>query len=93
MQEMQKTQLWSLSQEDPREEEMATHSSILAQKIPWTEEPGEATVHGVTKELDMTKQLNNNSNNRRTWICTLLKKRKLINDQKYIKTKFSIISH
>ena len=28
--------------------------------------PGEATVHGVTKELDMTKQLNNNSNNRRT---------------------------
>ena len=30
----------SLGQEDPLEEEMATHSSILAQKIPWTEEPG-----------------------------------------------------
>ena len=28
---------------------MATHSSILAWKIPWTEEPGGATVHGVTK--------------------------------------------
>ena len=28
-----------LSQEDPQEEEMATHSSILAQEIPWTEEP------------------------------------------------------
>ena len=30
----------SLSWEDPLEEEMATHSSILAWKIPWTEEPG-----------------------------------------------------
>ena len=93
MQETQEMQVWPLSEEDSLGKGMATHSSILAQKIPWTEEPGEATVHGVTKELDMTKQLNNNSNNRRTWICTLLKKRKLINDQKYIKTKFSIISH
>ena len=63
---MQETQVQSLRLEDPLEKGMATHSSILAQKIPWTEEPGEATVHGVTKELDMTKQLNNNSNNRRT---------------------------
>ena len=31
---------WSLSQEDPLEEGRATHSSILAWKIPWTEEPG-----------------------------------------------------
>ena len=30
----------SLSWEDPLEEEMATHSSILTQRIPWTEEPG-----------------------------------------------------
>jgi len=30
----------SLSQEDPLEKEMATHSSILAWRIPWTEEPG-----------------------------------------------------
>ena len=30
----------SLGQEDPLEEEMATHSSVLAWKIPWTEEPG-----------------------------------------------------
>ena len=30
----------SLAQEDPLEEEMATHSSILAWRIPWTEEPG-----------------------------------------------------
>ena len=37
---MQKTWVRSLSQEDPLEKEMATHSSILAWKIPWTEEPG-----------------------------------------------------
>ena len=37
---MQKTQLQSLGTEDPPEEEMATHSSILAWRIPWTEEPG-----------------------------------------------------
>ena len=36
----QETQIQSLGQEDPLEEEMATHSSILAWKIPWTEEPG-----------------------------------------------------
>ena len=40
MQETQEMQVWSLSQEDPLEEEMATHSSILAWKIPWTKEPG-----------------------------------------------------
>ena len=37
---MQETQVRSLSQEDPLEKEMAAHSSILAWKIPWTEEPG-----------------------------------------------------
>ena len=40
MQEMQETQVQSLDQEDPLEEGMATHSGILARKIPWTEEPG-----------------------------------------------------
>ena len=34
------TQVQSLSQKDPLEKEMATHSSILAWRIPWTEEPG-----------------------------------------------------
>ena len=34
------TQVWSLGQEDPLEKEMATHSSTLAWKIPWMEEPG-----------------------------------------------------
>ena len=37
---MQETQVQSLGQEDPLEKEMATHSSILACKIPLTEEPG-----------------------------------------------------
>ena len=39
-QEMQETQDQSLGQEDPLEEEMATCSSVLAWRIPWTEEPG-----------------------------------------------------
>ena len=38
--EMQETQVRSLSQKDPLEKEMATHSSILAWKIPWAEKPG-----------------------------------------------------
>ena len=37
---MQETQVQSLGQEDPLEKEMATHSSFLAWRIPWTEEPG-----------------------------------------------------
>ena len=37
---MQDTQVQSLGQEDPLEKGMATHSSILVQSIPWTEEPG-----------------------------------------------------
>ena len=40
VQELQETQVQSLGQEDPLEAEMATHSSILAWEIPWTEEPG-----------------------------------------------------
>ena len=36
----QEMQVQSLGQEDPQEEEVATHSSILAWGIPWTEEPG-----------------------------------------------------
>ena len=40
VQETWETWVRSLSREDPLEEEMATHSSILARKIPWTEKPG-----------------------------------------------------
>ena len=40
MQETQEMWIWSLCQEDPVEREMTTNSSILAWRIPWTEEPG-----------------------------------------------------
>ena len=46
---VQETRVQSLGLEDPLEKGMATHSSILAWRIPWTEEPGGATVHGVAK--------------------------------------------
>ena len=54
----QEMQVRSLGREDPLEKEMAIHSSILAWTIPWTEEPGGATVHGVT-ETDTREPLNN----------------------------------
>ena len=50
---MQETQVWSLGQEDPLEKEMATHPSILAWRIPWTEEPGRPQSMG-SQESDMT---------------------------------------
>ena len=40
MQETQETRIQSLGWEDPLEEKMATHASLPAWKIPWTEEPG-----------------------------------------------------
>ena len=47
---MWETWVRSLGWEDPPlEKGMATHSTILAWRIPWTEEPGGATVHGVPK--------------------------------------------
>ena len=49
---MQETQVLSVGWEDAMEKEMA-YSSILAQKIPWIEEPG-GLVHAVAKESDMT---------------------------------------
>ena len=55
MQKTRETQVRSLGWEDPLEEEMATHSNILAWEITWTEEPGGAIVHGVTKEFDTTE--------------------------------------
>ena len=57
MQEMQETQVRALGWEDPLEEEMASFSSILAWKIPQTEEPGGLQSIGH-KELDTTEWLN-----------------------------------
>ena len=49
MQAVQETWVWSLGQEDPLEEGMATHSSILAWRIPWTEEPGGLQCMGLQR--------------------------------------------
>ena len=51
---MQETQVQSLGQEDPLEKGMATHSSVLAWRSPWTEEPGGLQSRGH-KELDKTE--------------------------------------
>ena len=50
---MQETQVQSLGQEDLLEKEMATHSSILARRIPWTEEPDKLHPMGL-QESDTT---------------------------------------
>ena len=59
MQETQEMWVWSPGWEDPLEEGMATHSSILAWRIPWTEEPG--GVHGVAKNQTQQKELSTHS--------------------------------
>ena len=55
---MHEMQGLSLGWEDPLEKEMATHSSILAWKIPWIKEPGGLQSMGL-QESDSTYQLNN----------------------------------
>ena len=59
---MQETRVWSLGPEDPLEKEMATHSSILTWKIPWTEEPG-GLQSVELQELDTTEH---------NWDCAVL---------------------
>ena len=54
---MQETRVWSLGREDPLEKEMATHSSILTWKIPWTEEPSRLYSPWGHKESDTTECL------------------------------------
>ena len=53
MQETQEMLVQSLGWEDPLEKGMATHSSILAWRIPWTEEPGGPWSIGSQKRLSM----------------------------------------
>ena len=54
MQDMQEMWVWSLGRKDPLEEGMAAHSSILAWRIPWTEEPGRLQSIG-SQTVDMTE--------------------------------------
>ena len=53
---MQETWAQSLGRENPLKEDMATHSSILAWKIPWSKEPGGLQSIG-SKESDMTEMI------------------------------------
>ena len=53
MQEAQETWVRSLGQKDPLEEEMATCSSILVWKIPWTEEPGGLQSIGLQSQTQL----------------------------------------
>ena len=62
----------SLGLEVPLEEEMATHSSILAWEVPWTEEPGGLQSMGLQKSLtrlsgETTKLTNDNNNVKKSW--------------------------
>ena len=68
MQEPQDKPVWSLDQEDPWEEEMATHSSILAWEISWTKES--VRVHRVTKSQTWLSAWHINKNN---WQLGILK--------------------
>ena len=54
MQKMQEMQVQSLGQEDPLEEETATHGSILAWEISWTEEPGGLQIMGPQSQTGLS---------------------------------------
>ena len=56
---MQETWVWSLGQEDPLEEELETHSSILVWKIPWTEEPGRLQTTGLQSQTQLSNWAHN----------------------------------
>ena len=60
---MQETWVQSLGQEDPVEREMATHSSILAWEIPWTEEPGKLQSVGLQKSQTQISNSTTTNNN------------------------------
>ena len=63
MQETWETWIWSLGQEDPLEKEVATHSSIIAWEIPWTEEPGGLQSTGSQSQTQLSTH---------TYTCSLI---------------------
>ena len=79
--EMQETWVWSLGWEDPLEKGMATHSSILAWRIPWTKEPGGLQSMGVTKSWTWLSEqyfLSTTLNNMETFIHKYLNLRQCL---------------
>ena len=63
----QEMRVWSLGQEDPLEKEMATHSSILAWEIPWTEEPDRLQSMWLQRVGHKLTTNNNNNNAYQNW--------------------------
>ena len=63
VQESWETRVWSLGQEDPLEESMATHSSIFAWRVPWTEDGRLHAVHRVIKSRTQLKPLSMRTRN------------------------------
>ena len=70
---MQETRVQSLGWEDPLEKEMATHSSILAWRIPWTEEPGGLQSMGLPKSRTglSTQQQQQQQQQDKPWLVSL----------------------
>ena len=69
MQEPQEMWVQSLGWEDPLEECVATHSSILAWRIPIDRGDWQATVHGATENWTLLKQLSTHSTTPPFWFC------------------------
>ena len=72
VQETQESRVWSLGWEDPLKKEMATKSNILAQKIPWTEEPGGLPSIGISQARILewiTISSSKVSSQLRNWTC------------------------
>ena len=67
----QKIQIQSLAQEDPLEAGMAVHSSILARRILWTEEPGRFTVYSVAKSRTQLKQVSSRAHSGLNAACRI----------------------
>ena len=74
--------------QDALEEGMTTHCTILAWEIPWREEPGRATVHGVTKELDTTLWLTTSDGSQLGLFREILSLDKVCIGKLIIKAKF-----
>ena len=66
---MQETWVWSLDWEDPLEKGMATHSSILAWRIPWTEERGGLQSMGSRKSWTWLSDSTTNLTGKSTWVA------------------------
>ena len=85
---MWETQVRSLGQEDHLEKEMATHSSILSWRIPWTEKPGglQSMDH---KELDTTEQLSEHTHTH-IYFFQILFHYRLLQDTEYNSLYYAI---